>query len=73
MAYPVGSLAAFPRPSRVSGKRLWCDRLPCGHIVAELPDGSLLLCTLKRRHKRPCFNPKLCPRKPRANSGGLPK
>jgi hypothetical protein len=42
-------------------KRLWCDRLPCGHIVGELPDGTLLLCVLKNRHEQPCFNPRLLP------------
>ena len=38
-------------------KRLWCERLACGHIVAVLNDGTLLLCTLNyghERHGEPC-------------------
>ena len=49
---------AAPQQSRVSGKRLWCHRLPCGRIVAELPDGTLLLCIRKARHTaQRCFHP----------------
>jgi hypothetical protein len=65
------------RQSRVTRKRLWCDRLACGHIIATLPDGTMLLCTRKRRHTpHPCFNPDLRfnafapPRKRNATSGG---
>jgi hypothetical protein len=38
-------------------RRLWCDRLPCGHIVGERADGTLLLCVLKNRHGKDCFHP----------------
>jgi hypothetical protein len=42
-------------------KSLWCDRLPCGHIVGERADGTLLLCTLKNRHAKPCFHLEILP------------
>ena len=32
----------------------WCERLACGHIVAVLTDGTMLLCTLDFGHKPPC-------------------
>jgi hypothetical protein len=53
-------------------KRLWCDRLPCGRIVAELADGTLLLCVRKKNHgTHQCFNPKLLPPpQAHANCGG---
>ena len=56
------------RTSRVSGSkavspmrriRLWCDRLPCGRIVATRPDGTMLLCIWNHRHLGPCFHPEL--------------
>lgn len=54
------SIAVSPRESRVTGKRLWCDRLPCGRIVAELCDGTLLLCVRRKNHgPHECFNPKV--------------
>jgi len=37
-------------------KRLWCERLACGHIVGVLSDGTMLLCTLNYGHKdQPCM------------------
>ena len=49
---------AAPRQSRVLEKRLWCHRLPCGRIVGELADGTLLLCVRKALHEpHRCFNP----------------
>jgi hypothetical protein len=39
-------------------KRLWCDRLPCGRIVAELSNGTLLLCVRRKNHApHQCFHP----------------
>jgi hypothetical protein len=58
----VPTRVAVPSLSRDSGKRLWCDRLPCGHIVGERADGTLLLCVLKNRHHgKECFHPELLP------------
>jgi hypothetical protein len=59
----MSSAATFvsARPSRVSAKRLWCQRLACGRIVAELRDGTLLLCTEKYGHLDPCLHSEVSP------------
>jgi hypothetical protein len=50
------SVTLVSRPFRVSQprKRLWCDRLPCGHIVDTFADGTMLLCTRMNRHSSIC-------------------
>jgi hypothetical protein len=55
------SIVSVPRKSRVTGKRLWCQRLACGRIVAELRDGTLLLCTEKYGHLDPCLHSEVSP------------
>lgn len=43
-------------------KRLWCRHLKCGRIIAELADGTLLLCVRRFGHPaRNCFNPAFAP------------
>jgi hypothetical protein len=61
----ASTLVAVPHQSRVTQKRLWCQRLACGKIVAEMKDGTLLLCTERFGHEDRCFHSEVLP--PRAS------
>jgi hypothetical protein len=50
--------AANAHQLRVTGKRLWCQRLACGRIIIVKQDGTLVLCIRRHGHAAAnCFNP----------------